>query len=251
LTTIEQEAVDAFRARGELAPLDSSDDRAHAWVRFGLHVALRACAQVRSGEVRLTSGDVGLKPDGSPATQLETDVESSVREALKQFAPDAVLVGEETGGDVPERGTALAIDPVDGTWAFIGGTATYSTTMALIVDGVGTLGIVAAPAAGRITYATAQTARTLQVSAFGEPDTAHDLPANRTLHPVLVNLHPGRVARTTSDALYAAWEEGAVRMVRSPGGSPSLALIWKGGRSTQCRTRGHSLPRSTHGHGVS
>jgi fructose-1,6-bisphosphatase/inositol monophosphatase family enzyme len=203
LTTLEQETLDAFRANGSIVPLARSDDHARAWTRFGLHVALRACAAVRLGEVRLTSGDVEFKADGSPATQLETDVEVMVREALTHFAPEAVLVGEEPGGDMPERGTTLAIDPVDGTWAFIGGTTTYSTTMALIVDGVGKLGIVAAPATGRIMYATAGSARVLQVSAFGEPDTAFDLPASRTLEPVLVNLHPGRGARPAAVALRA------------------------------------------------
>jgi fructose-1,6-bisphosphatase/inositol monophosphatase family enzyme len=147
-----------------------------------------------------------------------------VREALDAFAPGTALVGEETGGEMPEHGSALAIDPVDGTWAFLGGTASYSTTIALIVDGVGKFGIVAAPAAGRITYATEDSARVLQVSAFGEPDASYELAVAKTLDPILVNLHPGRSARATADALYSAWNANAVRMVRSPGGSPSLAL---------------------------
>jgi fructose-1,6-bisphosphatase/inositol monophosphatase family enzyme len=224
LNAVEREALEILREGLEPTPLARSDDPARAWALFGLHIGLRASAVVRLGEVGLAESDVETKADGSPATRLDHDIETMVREALQDFAPGTALVGEETGGELPPRGTCLAIDPVDGTWAYIGGTSSYSVTIALVEDGVGTLGVVAAPAAGRITYATEGCARVLQLSAFGEPDAAHDLPVSDTLDPILVNLHPGRTARATADALYAAWDANTLRMVRSPGGSPSLAL---------------------------
>ena len=199
LTALEREALQVFREGRAPAPLACSDDPARAWALFGLHIGLRASAVVRHGEVGLAESDVETKADGSPATQLEHDVETMVREALEVFAPGTALIGEETGGELPRRGTCLAIDPVDGTWAYLGGTSSYSTTIALIEDGVGTLGVVAAPADGRITYATEGTARVLQLSVFGEPDAAHDLAVSDTLDPILVNLHAGQAVQDHSD----------------------------------------------------
>ena len=41
----------------------------------------------------------------------------------------------------------------------------------------------------------------------------------------LVNVHPSRAAAPLVASLYAAWQGDSLRMVRSPGGSPSWALL--------------------------
>jgi fructose-1,6-bisphosphatase/inositol monophosphatase family enzyme len=222
----ERRVVADFRHGRPVVPLALSNDGDEPWLTFAIAAALRAAATVRGGELGLGGGDVDVdvKIDGSPVTRIEHEVEVGIGNALAEFAPEAVLVGEETGGTLPDRGDALAVDPVDGTWAYVGGTGTYSTTLAVVRDGAASVGVVAAPAAGRVVYATPTRARLLQLSTFGEPDGACDLPLQERCDPILVNLHPGRTTGDASAALQNAWSADEIRMLRSPGGSPSLAL---------------------------
>ena len=124
-------------------------------------------------------------------------------------------------------GLTVAIDPVDGTWAFLTGTETYTMVLALFRDGTPVLGMVSNPSTGQLGYATrGGESRLVQLSLFGEPDSASSLP---DYHPrdaaVLVNVHPSRRGRPLVKALYEAWQQESIRMVRSPGGSPSWALF--------------------------
>jgi fructose-1,6-bisphosphatase/inositol monophosphatase family enzyme len=137
------------------------------------------------------------------------------------------MVGEETGGTLPESGFAVAIDPIDGTWAFLNGTETYATTLGFFHDHEPFLGMVSNPATGEIGYATSEgTPRLLQLSLFGEADAACALPRPRPEPmPLLVNVHPSRHGSPLITALHEAWSRGEIHMVRSPGGSPAWALL--------------------------
>ncbi len=136
-------------------------------------------------------------------------------------------MGEETGGSLPETGLALAVDPVDGTWAFLSRTENIATTLAVFRDGNPFLGMVSNPATGEIAYATENgRTRIVQLSIFGEGDSAQSLPLSQSDGAaVLVNIHPGRSSGPVIARLYEAWSAGEVRMVRSPGGSPAWALL--------------------------
>jgi fructose-1,6-bisphosphatase/inositol monophosphatase family enzyme len=124
-------------------------------------------------------------------------------------------------------GTAVAIDPIDGTRAFLAETETYGTTLAVIRDGEVVLGMVSNPTAGEIAYGVAGGAsRLIRLSTFGEPDEASVLKRPATSErPLLVNIHPNRRGADLVAALYRAWERRDVAMVRSPGGSPAWALV--------------------------
>jgi fructose-1,6-bisphosphatase/inositol monophosphatase family enzyme len=137
------------------------------------------------------------------------------------------VVGEETGGVLPSAGTAIAIDPIDGTRAFLAETETYSTTLALIRDGEIVLGMVSNPTAGEIAYAAVGGAsRLIRLSTFGEPDEVSVLKRPSTgARPLLVNIHPNRHGGGVVSALYRAWGQRDIAMVRSPGGSPAWALV--------------------------
>jgi myo-inositol-1(or 4)-monophosphatase len=150
-----------------------------------------------------------------------------LRELLGSLDSEAGVVGEETGGDLPNTGLAVAIDPIDGTWAFLTETETYSTTLALVRDRRAVLGMVSNPVTGEIAYATEEgDARIVRLPVFGEEPTGHDLPTRRIGEgPTLVNLHPARSARSVVAALYEAWGDGAIDMVRSAGGSPAWAMV--------------------------
>ena len=118
------------------------------------------------------------------------------------------------------------MDPIDGTWAFLSGTSTWTTTLAVFKDGKPILGMVSNPTTGEIGYATHKGSRLVRLSVFGEKDAACTLPSRRvTDDAVLVNVHPNREALVVINALYDAWQNDHIRMVRSPGGSPAWALL--------------------------
>jgi len=225
LTLMEESALEAFR-RGDFPPHPTGDERSD-WVSFGLSVALQAVRLLRSNGPNVDVQEVDLKSDGSPVTALDHRVEDMVREALAAFRPETAVVGEEGGGELPATGPAVAIDPVDGTWAFVSGTGVAATTLAVFMDGVPFLGVVANPTTGEIAYAVDRAeARLIQLAVFGEPDTAYRLPlGGADPSKILVNVQPSLKAEPTISALYDAWDRRRIHYVRSPGGSPAWALL--------------------------
>jgi fructose-1,6-bisphosphatase/inositol monophosphatase family enzyme len=226
LTTIEHAAIDGHRRSLTAAPpTDAGAD--DVTVYLGIRLLLEAGQLVREWRAKTGQGGVTIKEDGSPATEVEHRIESRLRSWLSAVGSDAVVVGEETGGVLPSAGTAIAIDPIDGTRAFLAETETYSTTLALIRDGEIVLGMVSNPTAGEIAYAAVGGAsRLIRLSTFGEPDEVSVLKRPSTgARPLLVNIHPNRHGGGVVSALYRAWGQRDIAMVRSPGGSPAWALV--------------------------
>ncbi len=223
-TALERAVMAAFRDGTEVAE-GAGGDRAN-WAAFGLRSLLEACRELRRHSAGFAS-QVLQKADGSPATQLEARVEEALERRLAAFEPGATFVGEERGGPPPGAGWAVAMDPIDGTWAFLNETSTWSCTLAVFRDGRPFAGFVANPATGELAYAVeGGPARFLRVSAFGEGDFAMDLggrpsPARRPL----VSQHPNRAAAAVNAALLDAWQRDEISAVRSPGGSPAWSLV--------------------------
>lgn len=223
LTSIETAVIDAHRA-GETASPQAGSNTAD-WVAFGLEILLHAGRLARESRSAL-GGDVEIKTDGSPVTQVEKAIEGRLAERLAEVRPDAVMVGEESGGELPGSGLAVAIDPIDGTWAYLGGTETYASTLTFFRDGEAFLGMVGSPVAGEVGYAAVgEGARLVRLSLFGEPDAGFDLPEDRQGSSLLVNVHPSRAGGPAVRALYDGWVAGRVHMVRSPGGSPAWGML--------------------------
>jgi fructose-1,6-bisphosphatase/inositol monophosphatase family enzyme len=226
LTAVEREVLQALRAGVELASSPASASDADRWTRFGLFSVLEASRVLRQhlDEVRRR---VALKADGSPVTEAERDVEQRIRDRLSRLAPSISFVGEETGGSLPEAGEAVAVDPVDGTWAFLAQSATWTCTLAVFRDGRTIAGFVANPMTAEVAHACSDgCARFLRLGAFGEPDVAVDLGAGSDGESAtLVHLHPARSNQPVLEALHQAWERGEIRMVRAAGGSPSWGLV--------------------------
>ncbi len=225
LTQFEAACINAFRNGSETPVRGASETE--DWIGFGFHVLLRAGQMLRREQSASVRTSVEIKLDGSPTTTFEQDVELLVRDTLASFDPSATLIGEESGGALPASGVALAVDPVDGTWAFVTDTGTFSTTLAVFHDRVPIVGMVLSPSAGKIGYAASDThTRLVRLSVFGEPDSAAFLVTGADdSAKVLVNLHPNRAAGSLVAALYKAWQDDRIRMVRSVGGSPSWALL--------------------------
>jgi fructose-1,6-bisphosphatase/inositol monophosphatase family enzyme len=197
------------------------------WISVGLAIGLCSAGLLRRSGPCVDVEQVALKSDGSPVTELDCRVEEMVRTALADFQPEAMIVGEEGGGELPSNGPAVAIDPVDGTWAFISGTGTAAMTLAVYADGVPFLGVVANPTTGELAYAVeGGDARLIQMAVFGETDTAYRLPlSGGDPSKILVNVQPHVHVLHTITALYDAWNRRQIQYVRSPGGSPVWAML--------------------------
>ena len=89
---------------------------------------------------------VDQKPDLTPVTDADEAVEAAVREALARQRPGDAIFGEEQGGTPVFTGRQWVIDPIDGTKNFVRGVPLWASLIALLEDGVPTVGVVSAPA---------------------------------------------------------------------------------------------------------
>ena len=97
--------------------------------------------------------DVEQKGDSSPVTEADRAAELIVLAALAKAAPGVPVIAEEevAAGRIPAHGdTYFLVDPLDGTREFVRGGDDYTVNIALLVDHQPRLGIVFAPATGRL-----------------------------------------------------------------------------------------------------
>jgi histidinol-phosphatase len=92
---------------------------------------------------------VEQKPDLTPVTDADEAVESAVREVLGRERPGDAIFGEEHGGTPVFTGRQWVIDPIDGTKNFVRGVPVWASLIALLEDGVPTVGVISAPALNR------------------------------------------------------------------------------------------------------
>ena len=102
---------------------------------------------------------VETKPDMTPVSQADREVERVVRDRLAQVRPEDSVVGEEYGSsegeersgssEGPANGRRWIIDPIDGTKGYVRGVPVWATLLALQEAGELTVGVISAPALGR------------------------------------------------------------------------------------------------------
>jgi histidinol-phosphatase len=92
---------------------------------------------------------IDTKPDLTPVTDADRAVESDVREVLRRDRPGDSVLGEEFGGTTTFSGRQWVIDPIDGTKNFVRGVPVWASLIALLDDGVPSVGVVSAPALQR------------------------------------------------------------------------------------------------------
>jgi 3'(2'), 5'-bisphosphate nucleotidase len=93
------------------------------------------------------------KRDASPVTDADERAEAVIVPALEALLPGVPVVAEEavSRGYVPRlEGSFWLVDPLDGTREFIGRNGEFTVNVALIEAGVPVLGVVLAPALGRL-----------------------------------------------------------------------------------------------------
>lgn len=92
---------------------------------------------------------IETKPDLTPVTDADRGAEEALRASLAAARPDDTVFGEEFGGTTTLTGRQWVIDPIDGTKNFVRGVPVWCTLIALLEDGVPTVGVVSAPALAR------------------------------------------------------------------------------------------------------
>lgn len=98
---------------------------------------------------------IETKPDLTPVTDADRSAEETLRALLTASRPGDALFGEEYGGTPVFEGRQWVLDPIDGTKNFVRGVPVWSTLIALLEDGVPTVGVVSAPALNRRWWAGA------------------------------------------------------------------------------------------------
>lgn len=104
-------------------------------------------------EIYASDFETRRKADASPVTEADDRAEEIILAALAALAPDIPAVSEEAAarGAAPRVAARFwLVDPLDGTREFVSRNGEFTVNIALIEDGEPSLGVVFAPALGRI-----------------------------------------------------------------------------------------------------
>ncbi len=104
-------------------------------------------------DIYATDFDVTKKGDESPVTQADQKAETVILAGLAKIAPGIPVVAEEAvaAGNIPDVSDRFfLVDPLDGTKEFISRNGEFTVNIALIEHGKPVLGLVYAPAIGRM-----------------------------------------------------------------------------------------------------
>lgn len=97
--------------------------------------------------------EVKLKGDESPVTIADETADKLIFAGLRAAFPDAPIVTEEQSDTHDEQAnTFFIVDPLDGTKEFIHRRGDFTVNIAYVVDGNPVMGVVYAPAKGRLFY---------------------------------------------------------------------------------------------------
>jgi myo-inositol-1(or 4)-monophosphatase len=99
--------------------------------------AARAGARVASEAFR-TDLDVETKAGPTDVvTRADREAQVAVVDRIHESFPDDVVVGEESDlpREVPDKGAAWVVDPIDGTNNFVAGVRSWVTSVAAVIDG--------------------------------------------------------------------------------------------------------------------
>ena len=225
MNALEKLALQAFRTKTALPKnIEPTDENV---LKVILQIALMAGEMIRESRFKPDRLNVSHKSDNSPVSNIDTIVEEMIKGSLKAVFPQWGFLGEETGGDLEQAITTVAVDPIDGTWSFLTHDTTSAFFFSVFQNKKVALGVVLNPSTGELGYAQNQeTTRLIQLNMFGEDDLARILPS--LYYPkenTLVNIQPASGHRELENALKDAWDKKELKFVKSMGGSPANALL--------------------------
>ena len=197
-----------------------------AWRETLIDIAREAGATVL--EVYATDFSVRGKDDCSPVTAADERAEAVILHRLRSLEPRLPIVAEEevaAGRTPPTGGRFWLVDPLDGTREFVSRNGEFTVNIAVVENGVPVLGVVLAPALGRL-FAGAD-----GLGAIEEKDASRgvspDTPAGRTRRRIACRRPPA--------------EGLTVVASRSHGDADALAQFLVGRQVSQVVVAGSSL----------
>jgi histidinol-phosphatase len=112
-----------------------------------------AAAEISVARFHRGDARIDTKPDGSPVTDVDVEVEVCLRSILGDRASGDGVTGEELGIDTrAER--RWYVDPIDGTTAFCQGSPRWGTLIGLAVESKVVVGVVDIPLLGKRYWAS-------------------------------------------------------------------------------------------------
>ena len=105
----------------------------------------------QAGETAIARRDqakIQLKPDHTPFTDVELDMEAVILPFLREKFPDYQILSEENGTQGPAKAAVWALDPIDGTKVYLLGLPNWGISLGSIVDGQPQLGFFYMPVTG-------------------------------------------------------------------------------------------------------
>jgi 3'(2'), 5'-bisphosphate nucleotidase len=172
--------------------------------------------------------EVRAKGDDSPVTEADEAADALISDRLSAAFPDIPLVTEEQAhSHALSASTFLIVDPLDGTKEFIQRRGDFTVNIALVENGRPILGVVYAPARGRLFYTRPDGTSVEENGPFDPeaPGAATPIrvrePDNAALHVVASKSH--RDAAT--DAYISKYE---VADLKSAGSSLKFCLVATG-----------------------
>ena len=174
---------------------------------------------------------VDTKPDGTPVTVADREIEQALADALMRLRPEDAVLGEELGARGASRRRWL-LDPIDGTSNFVSGNPEWGTHVALEDDGQIVLGVITRPALGlswwahrghgahRSAIAPSSTAVRLHVSSRAQLSASRVTAWTNEAGPALASLR--RQVQWVEPSLNAILRlaEGELEAVIDPHGKP-------------------------------
>lgn len=108
--------------------------------------AARAAGAIAQGYFA-GSNKVWDKGQDDPVSEADYAVDTMLRESLTAARPDYGWLSEETSDstDRQRRQRLFIVDPIDGTRAFVAGEKTWAHSLAVVEDGIATVGAVYLP----------------------------------------------------------------------------------------------------------
>ena len=113
---------------------------------------------VDAGERSIKLREIGLKkeikPDNTPVTNGDIEVNNILTKKIKNITPDIPIVSEESSSNKSntEMNNFWLIDPIDGTYDYVNNKDEFTLNAALIINKKPELGIIYAPAKKRLFY---------------------------------------------------------------------------------------------------
>lgn len=111
---------------------------------------------MQAGEIALLKREAGLiisqKEDNSPVTNADKEISCFIYDGLLQLTSHIAVICEERDLLTVEEDSFWLVDPIDGTKSYIKGDSTYTINIALIENGLPTIGLIYQPSQSRLYY---------------------------------------------------------------------------------------------------